>query len=92
MPAGPASAPTFAPTCVGWTPGPDSGIMHSIMRPALLQLAIVFVVGDFYGEQWIVTSGLTGGEQVIVDGAIKVWPGAPVKVVAPAVAPKPAGQ
>jgi membrane fusion protein (multidrug efflux system) len=48
-------------------------------------------VGDFYGEQWIVNSGLSGSEQVIVDGAIKVRPGAPVKVVAPA-APKPAGQ
>ncbi|MEI2783744.1 MAG: hypothetical protein V9H25_21935 [Candidatus Competibacter sp.] len=33
----------------------------------------------------------SGSEQVIVDGAIKVRPGAPVKVVAPA-APKPAGQ
>ena len=49
-------------------------------------------VGDFYGEQWIVTSGLTGSEQVIVDGAIKVRPGSPVKIAAPAAAPKPAGQ
>jgi membrane fusion protein (multidrug efflux system) len=49
-------------------------------------------VGDFYGEQWIITSGLNGDEQVIVDGAIKVRPGAPVKIVAPAAAPKPAGQ
>ena len=48
-------------------------------------------VGDFYGEQWIVTSGLSGGEQVIVDGAIKVRPGSPVKIVAPTAAPKPAG-
>jgi membrane fusion protein (multidrug efflux system) len=49
-------------------------------------------VGEFYGDQWIVTSGLSGSEQVIVDGAIKVRPGAPVKIVAPAAAPKPAGQ
>ena len=49
-------------------------------------------VGDFYGEQWIVTSGLSGSEQVIVDGAIKVRPGSPVKVVPPTTAPKPAGQ
>jgi membrane fusion protein (multidrug efflux system) len=48
-------------------------------------------VGDFYGDQWIVTSGLTGSEQVIVDGAIKVRPGSPVKIAAPAAAPKPAG-
>ncbi|MDS4026663.1 MAG: efflux RND transporter periplasmic adaptor subunit [Candidatus Contendobacter sp.] len=49
-------------------------------------------VGDFFGDQWIVTSGLSGGEQVIVDGAIKVRPGAPIKVVPSAAAPKPAGQ
>jgi membrane fusion protein (multidrug efflux system) len=49
-------------------------------------------VGDFYGEQWIITSGLNGDEQVIVDGAIKVRAGSPVKVVPPAAAPKPAGQ
>lgn len=45
-------------------------------------------VGDFYGDQWIVNSGLNGGEQVIVDGAIKVKAGSPVKIAAP----KPAGQ
>ncbi|MFZ1642821.1 MAG: efflux RND transporter periplasmic adaptor subunit [Candidatus Contendobacter sp.] len=49
-------------------------------------------VGEFYGDQWIVTSGLSGSEQVIVDGAIKVRPGSPVKIVPPAAAPKPAGQ
>ncbi|MCB1778077.1 MAG: efflux RND transporter periplasmic adaptor subunit [Candidatus Competibacteraceae bacterium] len=37
-------------------------------------------VGDFVGEDWIVTSGLNGGERVIVDGAVKVRPDAPVKV------------
>ena len=49
-------------------------------------------VGDFYGEQWIIISGLSGSEQVIVDGAIKIRPGSPVKVVTPATAPKPTGQ
>ncbi len=49
-------------------------------------------VGEFYGDQWIVTSGLSGNEQVIVDGAIKMRPGAPVKIVTPTAAPKPAGQ
>ncbi|MCP5197060.1 MAG: efflux RND transporter periplasmic adaptor subunit [Gammaproteobacteria bacterium] len=48
-------------------------------------------VGDFYGDQWIITSGLNGDEQVIADGVIKVRPGAPVKVVAPAAA-QPTGQ
>lgn len=49
-------------------------------------------VGDFYGDQWIVNSGLSGGEQVIVDGAIKVKPGATVKIVPSGATPKPAGQ
>ncbi|MGC4009143.1 MAG: efflux RND transporter periplasmic adaptor subunit [Pseudomonas sp.] len=32
------------------------------------------------GELWRVESGLKGGEQVVVDGASKLMPGAPVKV------------
>jgi len=32
------------------------------------------------GERWIITSGLQGGERVIVDGVMKIGPGAPVKV------------
>jgi membrane fusion protein (multidrug efflux system) len=36
--------------------------------------------GAWSGERWIITSGLKGGEQVIVDGVMKIGPGAPVKV------------
>src|SRR5687768_9611591 len=35
------------------------------------------------GERWIITSGLNGGERVIVDGVMKIGPGAPVKVAEP---------
>lgn len=38
------------------------------------------------GDQWVITSGLKGGEQVIVEGLQKVQPGAPAKAV-PFVAP-----
>lgn len=41
-------------------------------------------VGDFYGDQWIINSGLSGGERVIVDGAIRVRAGSPVKIDEPA--------
>lgn len=34
------------------------------------------------GDQWLVTSGLSAGEQLIVEGMLKVRPGATVKVVA----------
>jgi membrane fusion protein (multidrug efflux system) len=37
-------------------------------------------VGDWSGEGWIIHSGLKSGERVIVDGVLKLGPGAPVKV------------
>ena len=36
-------------------------------------------VGEWAGSDWIVTSGLKGGERVIVDGVMKIGPGAPVQ-------------
>jgi membrane fusion protein (multidrug efflux system) len=39
-------------------------------------------VGDWLGKDWVVESGLAAGDRVIVDGAVKVQPGAPVAVVA----------
>jgi len=37
-------------------------------------------VGDWSGDGWIIHAGLKTGEQVIVDGVLKLGPGAPVKV------------
>lgn len=37
-------------------------------------------VGDWSGEQWVVNKGLQAGDKVIVDGVVKLAPGAPVKV------------
>jgi membrane fusion protein (multidrug efflux system) len=42
--------------------------------------------GQWSGDRWVITSGLSGGERVIVDGVMKIGPGAPVKV---AEKPKP---
>jgi membrane fusion protein (multidrug efflux system) len=36
--------------------------------------------GEWSGDQWIITSGLKEGERVIVDGVLKLGPGAPVRV------------
>lgn len=36
--------------------------------------------GPWAGDRWIIISGLKGGERVIVDGVMKIGPGAPVKV------------
>lgn len=48
-------------------------------------------VGDWAGESWIISAGLKAGDKVIVDGVMKIGPGAPVKVAAPD-APKDAGK
>ena len=45
-------------------------------------------VGDWIGDQWVVESGLAAGDRVVVDGTVKVRPGAPVRIAAP---PAPAG-
>jgi len=44
--------------------------------------------GPWAGERWVITSGLNGGERVIVDGVMKIGPGAPVRVAEP----KPAAE
>jgi membrane fusion protein (multidrug efflux system) len=49
--------------------------------------------GDWVGDRWVITEGLKGGEQVIVDGLMKLGPGAPVKVAQkPAEKPAPEKQ
>jgi membrane fusion protein (multidrug efflux system) len=46
------------------------------------------VVGEWFGgDGWIVSEGLQGGEQVVVDGGIRLAPGAKV-IAKPYVAPK----
>lgn len=50
-------------------------------------------VGEWAGDAWIITSGLKAGERVILDGVMKLGPGAPVKVADTAKADaKPAAQ
>jgi len=52
-------------------------------------------VGPWQGEDWFITQGLAAGDIVVVDGMMRLSPGAPVKIVdaaakAPAAEPKPA--
>jgi membrane fusion protein, multidrug efflux system len=44
-------------------------------------------VGDWTGDGWIINLGLQPGDRVIVDGVMKIGPGAPVKVTDNAAAP-----
>ena len=36
--------------------------------------------GAWDGEQWIITSGVNAGDRVIVDGVMRIGPGAPVQI------------
>ena len=45
------------------------------------------VVGDWYGESWFIAQGLVAGDQVVVDGALRLAPDATVKMAA--YTPKP---
>jgi membrane fusion protein (multidrug efflux system) len=36
-------------------------------------------VGEWYGDEWFINTGLQAGDQVVVDGGIKLRPGAPVQ-------------
>ena len=39
--------------------------------------------GQWAGDKWVISSGLQGGERVIVDGVMKIGPGAPVRIAEP---------
>lgn len=39
--------------------------------------------GEWSGDDWIITSGLKEGERVIVDGVMRLGPGAPVRIAEP---------
>lgn len=45
------------------------------------------VVGDWHGDSWFIAQGLAAGDKVVVDGALRLAPDAPVK--AAAYTPKP---
>jgi membrane fusion protein (multidrug efflux system) len=38
------------------------------------------LAGEWSGEEWIITSGVKEGDRVIVDGVMKLGPGAPVRI------------
>jgi len=44
--------------------------------------------GEWSGDSWVITSGLKAGERVIVDGVMKIGPGAPVRIASPKDSPQ----
>ena len=47
-------------------------------------------VGDWVGQDWIITQGLNAGERVVVEGLVKLMPGLPVRIVPAPAADTPA--
>jgi membrane fusion protein (multidrug efflux system) len=61
--------------------GPNTKIVLTVNPQGVVEPRPV-EVGDWSGEDWIITSGLKPGDQVIVDGMVKARPGSPVKIAA----------
>jgi membrane fusion protein (multidrug efflux system) len=59
--------------------GPKTKIVMTVNAQGVVEPRPV-QVGDWSGEEWIITDGLKPGDRVIVDGIFKVRPGAPVKI------------
>ncbi len=62
--------------------GPQGKFVYLVSEKGTAEIRPV-EAGPWSGEQWIITSGLKGGEKVIVDGVMKLGPGAPVKIAEP---------
>jgi membrane fusion protein (multidrug efflux system) len=78
--------------------GPGTKIVLTVNAQGLVEPRPI-QVGDWVGQDWIITSGLKAGDQVIVDGMVKAAPGKPVRIAQPAPvgappaeAPKPAAE
>ena len=59
--------------------GPQGKMLFVVDEKGLAQPRPV-QVGNWAGEQWVITSGLKSGDRVIVDGVMKIRPGAPVTI------------
>ena len=68
--------------------GPQGKFVYVVDEKSTAQARPV-EVGEWAGSDWIVIGGLKPGERVIIDGVMRIGPGAPVKV-ADAEAQKPA--
>ena len=63
--------------------GPQGKFVYVVDAKSTAQARPV-EVGEWVGSDWIITGGLQPGERVIIDGVMRIGPGAPVKVADPA--------
>ena len=62
--------------------GPQGKIVFIVDEKGMAQPRPV-QVGQWAGEDWVITSGLKPGDRVILDGVMKIRPGAPVTIAQP---------
>jgi len=62
--------------------GPQGKFVYVVDQKSTAQPRPV-EAGEWSGSAWLISAGLKAGEQVIVDGVMKIGPGAPVRVAAP---------
>ena len=60
--------------------GPQGKFVYVVDEKSTAQARPVEAGQWSAGERWVITAGLKGGERVIVDGVMKIGPGAPVKI------------
>lgn len=58
--------------------GPQGRFVYIVNAASKVEIRPV-EVGDWYGDAWLINQGLQAGDQVIVDGVMKIGPGAPVR-------------
>jgi membrane fusion protein (multidrug efflux system) len=58
--------------------GPQGKFVYVVDEKSTAQARLV-EVGEWAGSDWIITGGLNAGERVIIDGVMRIGPGAPVK-------------
>jgi membrane fusion protein (multidrug efflux system) len=63
--------------------GPQGKFVYLVDEKSTAQARPV-EVGEWAGSDWIIIGGLKPGERVIIDGVMRIGPGAPVKVAGPA--------
>lgn len=59
--------------------GPNTKIVMTANAQGVVEPRPV-QVGDWSGDEWVITGGLNPGDRVIVDGVIKARPGSPVTI------------
>lgn len=69
--------------------GPPGKFVYVVNAESKVEMRVV-EVGDWKGGDWIIQRGLKAGEKVIVDGLMKIGPGATVRVSAGGAAQPPA--